>query len=73
MLPHRTGVNDLLHYHYNGVSAHPTFELSLVGVAASAAASPGYGLVTRHLLNLQELKAGLTNGSGCVGCAVVKA
>jgi hypothetical protein len=68
--PHRTGVNDIVHYHYNGVSAHTSFELSRIGNAASAPASPGYGLVTRHLLNLQELKAGLTNGSGCVGCAI---
>jgi len=68
--PHRTGVNDLLHYSSGGATAHPVFELSRIGDAEAPPSDPPYGLMRRHLLNLTELHPDETNESGCVGCAV---
>jgi hypothetical protein len=68
--PHRTGINDLLHYASGSQIAHPTFELSRIGTAQSAPQKPGHGLSNKHLLNLRELGGPLTDESGCVGAAI---
>jgi hypothetical protein len=62
MGPHRTGTNDLIHYNTH---AHPTFDLSMIGNADTAPASPGLGIGICQLLSLTELNAVDNIEGGC--------